>query len=79
MKKSLKKILSRFTSPVVWAGLIALIGVIFNAAGVELSELKTWGIFFQEVGNILGNPFIILSVIVAVFSFINNPSSKKDF
>lgn len=71
--------LKRFKSPAVWIGIFSLISIIFSTAGVQLSDLTSWKIVGQTLLNIVTNPFTLGSVIVAIFSFLNNPTNKEGF
>jgi hypothetical protein len=66
----------RLKSPVVWAGIIA---TIITVSGIDPSNMTEWGILGQNLLNIVKNPFLLISVSVAVFGFLNNPSDKKRF
>ena len=74
-----KTILARFKSPVVWAGIIAIITIIFNTAGYEISDLTSWAMVGDIFEKILSNPATIISILVAIFAYLNNASDKKNF
>lgn len=74
-----KTILARFKSPVVWAGIIAIVTIIFNTAGYQVSDLTSWSIVSDIAKNILSSPATIISILVAIFGYINNASDKKNF
>lgn len=63
----------RYKNVYFWIGLI---GVIFSAAGVNLESLTSWNILFSNIMNILSNPFLLISVIMAVSGVIVDPTTK---
>lgn len=65
--------MSRFQNVYFWLGLI---GVIFSAAGVSLESLTSWNILFDNVMGILGNPFLLMSVIAAIVGVVVDPTTK---
>ncbi len=75
----IKTILARFKSPVVWAGIIAIVTIIFNTAGYQVSDLTSWKMVGDIFEKILSNPATIISILVAIFAYINNASDKKNF
>lgn len=64
---------NRFKNIYFWLGII---GVIFTAAGVNLESLTSWNILFDNLMNILSNPFILMSVIAAIAGIFVDPTSK---
>lgn len=64
---------SRSKNPYFWLGLV---GVIFTAAGINVESLTSWDILFQNILAILGNPFLLASVIAAVTGVFVDPSTK---
>lgn len=63
----------RYKNPYFWFGFI---GVLFSAAGVSLESLTSWDILFGNLMNILDNPFLLGSVIVALVGVWVNPTTK---
>ena len=63
----------RFKNPYFWLGLI---GVIFSAAGISLESLTNWGLLWQGILSILGNPFLLLSVIAAILGVFVEPTTR---
>lgn len=64
---------SRFENPYF---IIGLIGVIFSAAGIDFESLINWSILWHNILNILGNPFLLMSVIVAIIGVFVDPTTK---
>ncbi len=75
----IKTILKRFKSPVVWAGIIAILTIIFNTAGYQISDLTSWAIVGDIFRQIFSSPAMIISILVAIFAYINNASDNKKF
>jgi len=75
----LKELKIRSLSPVFIASMFAVVAIIVNAAGIKFEEITSWGILLEDILMILKNPFLIGSIIVAVFGFLNNPTDKKKF
>lgn len=63
----------RFKNPYF---VIGLAGVIFSAAGIDFESLTNWSILWHNILNILGNPFLLASVIVAIIGVFVDPSTK---
>lgn len=63
----------RFKNPYF---IIGLLGVIFAAAGISFDSLTNWSIFWQNILNILNNPFLLASVITAVIGVFVDPSTE---
>lgn len=63
----------RFNNPYFWIGLIA---VILAAVGVSPETLTSWGILWEQIKELVSNPFAIGCVIVALIGYINDPTTK---
>lgn len=63
----------RFKNPFFWLGLV---GIIFSAAGINVETLTNWRLLWEGVLSILGNPFLLASVIAAVLGVFVDPSTK---
>ena len=64
---------NRFKNPYFWFGLV---GVICSAVNINIESITSWEILYQDILNILGNPFLLLSVIMAITGVIVDPTSK---
>lgn len=64
---------NRFKNPYFWFGLI---GVIATAAGVNIESLTSWDVLYQNILNILANPFLIACVAVAITGVFVDPTTK---
>lgn len=72
----MNEIKQRLKSPVVWAGIAA---IIISVSGINPENMTEWGILAENVLNIFKNPFILISIIVSIFAFLNNPKDKEHF
>ena len=63
----------RIKNPYFWLGLIA---VILAAVGVSPESLTSWPILYAQIRALLGNPFAVGCVIVAVLGYINDPTTS---
>ena len=77
--KGIKVVIARFKSPVVWAGIFAVVTLIFQVAKVDPSQITSWKLLWEFLGTVLSNPYTIGSIIIAIFAFINNADSQKNF
>lgn len=73
------EILKRFKSPAVWAGIISIFTIIIQGAGIKVAEITSWSILLNEFIKIVSNPYILISIIVAIIVFLNNPTESKKF
>lgn len=63
----------RVKNPYFWIGLIA---VILAAVGVSPECLTSWAILWEKVMALLGNPFAIGCMIVAIIGYVNDPTTS---
>ena len=63
----------RFKNPFF---ILGLFGIIFSAAGVNVETLTNWSLLWESILGILGNPFLLASVIAAVLGVFVDPSTK---
>lgn len=75
----LKEIKERIVSPVFWLGVGSIIAIIFQTAGIKFEEMTSWEVLLDNIITIISNPYMVISILVAVFSFLNNPKNKKGF
>ena len=62
----------RFVNPYFWIGLAA---IVLAAVGVSPESLTNWAILQEQLKALLGNPFAIGCVIVAVIGYVNDPTT----
>lgn len=63
----------RAKNPYFWVGLL---GVILTAMGVSPEMLTSWGILFAQLRELISNPFMLGSVILAVMGVICDPTTQ---
>ena len=54
---------------------LAIIGVIFTAMGVKVEMFTSWNILFEQLKELINNPFMLGSVILSVVGVINDPTT----
>lgn len=64
---------SKIKNPYFWLGLA---GVVLAAMGVEPEMFTSWSIVAEKAIELVSNPFMLVSVIVAVLGVITNPNTK---
>lgn len=62
----------RFKNPYFWVGLL---GVIFTAMGVDATTLTTWQSVIDAFKGLLCNPFLLVTVAMAVLGVFVDPST----
>ena len=62
----------RFKNPWFWVGLG---GVILSAMGVSPEMLTSWGAVWEAVVNLLRNPFMLVSAVLAVLGVFVDPTT----
>lgn len=63
----------RFKNPWFWVGVG---GVILSAMGVSADMFTTWGKVWEAVVNLFGNPFMLVSVVLAVLGVFVDPTTS---
>jgi hypothetical protein len=79
IKNILKEIKERIVSPVFWLGVGSIVSIIFQTAGIKFEEMTSWEVLLDNIITIISNPYMVISILVAVFSFLNNPKNQKGF
>lgn len=62
----------RFKNPWFWVGLC---GTILTAMGVSPEMFTSWGAVWESVVNLLSNPFMLVSVVLAVLGVFVDPTT----
>lgn len=75
----IKDVFDRLKSPVVWAGIISIVGLIFTTAGFGFEDVPTWEALFDVIMSILTSPAKLGLIIVALYGLLNNPTNKEKF
>lgn len=55
-----------------WVGLVAMF---FCAIGIDASTLTSWGALLDSLKDFISNPFLIGTVIVALFGYVQDPTT----
>lgn len=63
----------RIKNPYFWIGLIA---TILAAVGVSPECLTSWAILWEKIVLLLGNPFAVGCMIIAIIGYVNDPTTK---
>lgn len=62
----------RFKNPWFWVGLC---GTILTAMGVSPEMFTSWGAVWEAAVNLINNPFMLVSVILAVLGVFVDPTT----
>lgn len=62
----------RIKNPWFWVGLI---GTILTAMGVSPEMFTTWGAVWEAVVSLFSNPFMLVSVVLAVLGVFVDPTT----
>ena len=62
----------RFKNPWFWVGLC---GTILAAMGVSPEMFTSWDAVWEAVVNLFGNPFMLVSVVLAVLGVFVDPTT----
>ena len=62
----------RFKNPWFWVGLC---GTILTAMGVSPEMFTSWGAVLETVVNLFRNPFMLVSVVLAVLGVFVDPTT----
>ena len=62
----------RFKNPWFWVGLC---GTVLTAMGVSPEMFTSWGAVWEAVVNLFGNPFMLVSVVLAVLGVFVDPTT----
>lgn len=63
----------RFKNPWFWVGLC---GTILAAMGVSPEMFTSWGAVWEAVVNLFSNPFMLVSVVLAVLGVFVDPTTS---
>ena len=63
----------RFKNPWFWVGLC---GTILTAMGVSPEMFTSWGAVWEAVVNMVGNPYMLVSVVLAVLGVFVDPTTS---
>ena len=63
----------RFKNPWFWVGLC---GTVLTAMGVSPEMFTSWGAVWEAVVNLFNNPFMLVSVVLAVMGVFVDPTTS---
>lgn len=63
----------RFKNPWFWVGLA---GVVLSAMGVSADMFTSWGAVWDAIVNLVSNPFMLGSVVLAVLGVFIDPTTS---
>lgn len=63
----------RMKNPWFW---VSLLGVILTAMGVSPEMFTSWAAVIQAIQDLIGNPFMLGSVAIAVMGVFIDPTTK---
>ncbi len=63
----------RLKNPYFWIGLF---GVIMSSLGAKPEDFTSWSLVWEEVTNVVSNPFLFISVILAIIGVVTDPTTK---
>lgn len=67
----------RFKNPVFWAQIaVAIFLPILTSLGLSWEQITTWGALWDLIVQAIGNPVIVVAVIVSVWNAINDPTTS---
>ncbi len=64
---------NRYKNPWFWIGLL---GVILTAMGVNPEMFTSWAVVWQTLKELVSNPFMLVSVAMAVLGVFVEPTTK---
>lgn len=63
----------RFKNPYFWLGLG---GVVLTAMGAKPEMFTSWQVLVAQAKMVIGNPFLLGSIIVAIIGVLCDPTTK---
>ena len=63
----------RFKNPWFWVGLV---GVLLTATGMQPDMFTSWGVLAQAVLDVLKNPYLLTTALLAVLGVFVEPTTK---
>ena len=67
----------RFKNPVFLAQLAcAIVLPLITGMGFEWSQMTTWATLGEVVASALGNPVVVVSMLVSVFNLVTDPTTS---
>lgn len=67
----------RFKNPVFLAQLVcAVVMPLITGMGYEWSQMTTWATLGEVIAAALGNPVVVVAMVVSVFNLITDPTTS---
>jgi phi LC3 family holin len=67
----------RFNNPIFWLQLfLSVFTPILAYLGLNASDITTWSIFFDVLGQAVSNPYVLLLVAASVYNSLVDPTTK---
>ncbi len=64
--------IKRFKNVGFWIGII---GVILTAAGIDPSSITSWSVLFNNILEVVKNPYMLITVVMAVVGVFTDPTT----
>lgn len=62
----------RFRNIGFWIGII---GIILTAAGIDPSSITSWNVLFNNILEVVKNPYMLVTIIMAVVGVFTDPTT----
>lgn len=72
----IKEILKRLKRPGV---LVGVFGLFIAISGINPENMTSWSLLWDNIKEVAANPFMTISIVCSVFSYLNDPTSKDSF
>lgn len=59
-----------------WALVITIVAPVATNLGINLEDLTSWSVFWNLVKDVLGTPYIVISILINIFFFFIDPTTK---
>lgn len=64
--------IKRFKNVGFWIGII---GVILTAAGIDPSSITSWSVLFNNILEVVKNPYMLITIVMAVVGVFTDPTT----
>lgn len=76
MNTFLENTVKRLKNPAFWTGIISILLLIFSSAGLNFSDMTSWGELWKGILTIISNPVSVVAVIGAIVGISADTSTK---
>lgn len=67
----------RAKNPYFWIGVVAAIGApMLAGVGLEWADMTSWAMLGKTAMSALGNPVVVVAMVVSLFGVINDPTTS---